>query len=157
MSIPKGTLQSVMKYSRIIKSDESDLPIKSKSDEKLTFKKSLEEPPVETLTKNLMLPDPLMLSGSEKKSLSYLCQKKEKYENGKVVTKPVNLAIMSNEMNISVVTLKKSIQRIEKKGFICRVNFKSGRDGWTIYSIQQSIFKAFINAFGEQKNTEELT
>ena len=51
---------------------------------------------------------------------------------------------MSKETEISIVTLKKSIQRLEKKGFICRLNFKTGPDGWTIYSIPQSIYKELM-------------
>jgi len=149
VTIPKGMLKSVMQSSRILKPEEKTFPDDSKSElvsdnnSKLTFRKSSVEF-IETSSKSIILPDLVMLSGSEKKAVISLCEKKEKYDNGKLITKPINIASMSKETEISIVTLKKSIQRLEKKGFIYRLTFKTGRDGWTIYSIPPSIYKGLM-------------
>ena len=149
MTIPKGTLKSVMQSSRIIKSEEKSFLDDSKSElvnddrSKLTFRKSSSYLS-ETSNKHITLPDLVMLSGSEKKAVINLCGNKEKHIDGKLITKPVNIANMSKETEISIVTLKKSIQRLENKGFINRINFKSGRDGWTVYSIPTSIYKELL-------------
>ena len=87
--------------------------------------------------------DIVMLTGSEKKIIIHLCEKKEKQDNGMLITKTIRLSIVSQDIGIPITTLKKSIQRLEKKGFLNRVLFKSGREGWTIYAIPSSMLKGF--------------
>ena len=100
----------------------------------------------EQSNKNISIgsPDIVMLTGSEKKIIIYLCEKKEKQDNGKLITKTIHLSMVSQEIVIPITTLKKSIQRLEKKGFLNRVAFKPGREGWTIYSIPSSILKGLL-------------
>lgn len=91
-----------------------------------------------------IFPDIVMLTGLEKKIIIYLCEKKEKNDSGKLITKTIYLSILSKDTGISIITIKKSIQRLEKKGFLNRVIFKAGREGWTIYSIPLSVFKGLF-------------
>ena len=96
------------------------------------------------INSSIGFPDIVMLTGSEKKIIIHLCEKKEKQDNGKLITKTIHLSIVSQDIGIPITTLKKSIQRLEKKGFLNRVVFKSGREGWTIYSIPSSILKGLL-------------
>lgn len=159
MTIPKGALKSVMQSSRILKPEEKVFPNDLKSElindssSKLTFRKNSPDP-IEITNKNITQPDLIMLSGSEKIAVISLCEKKEKYDNGKLITKPINIASMSKETGIPIVTLKKSIQRLEKKGFLYRINFKPGRDGWTMYSIPISVYKGLIKDDNRQAKAD---
>ena len=157
MAIPKGLLQVAMQSTRVLKSDEtvsfanigSEL-VNETNNSKLTFRRD-SKPPVEKLNNeqstkisSINYPDIVMLTGSEKKIIIQLCEKKEKHDNGKLITKTIHLSILSQDTGIPITTIKKSIQRLEKKGFLKRVVFKAGREGWTIYSIPSSIFKGLL-------------
>lgn len=151
MAIPKTALKSAMSYTKIIKPDElvtnrsmiqsEQIYEDNKNTSKLTFRKS-----ATLISKNInQFPclDIIMLSGTEKRIIIYLSENSSHNhkEMSKFLTKPINHSIMSIEINIPITTLKKSIQRLEKKGFIDRSSFKSGRDGWTIYSLSEDICK----------------
>lgn len=148
MAIPKTALKNAMGYTKIIKPDalynesaEQSIQIfeDNKNTSKLTFKKNTS---LNTKSINLLSShDIIMLAGSEKKALIYLSKKINFEETNKLLTEPINHSIMSMETEVPITTLKKSIQRLEKKGFICRPAFKSGRDGWTIYSLSIDVWK----------------
>lgn len=55
------------------------------------------------------------------------------------LTDPVYLEQLTVELSHPITTLKKTIQKLEKKGFIKRESFKSGRGGWTIYSVDEEV------------------
>lgn len=149
MAIPKTALKSAMSYTKIIKPDDAVINEAvdqfaqtfedNKSTSKLTFRKDTML--ISKTIDSLSCPDIIMLSGSEKKVIIYLSQNPSYEEMNKLLTKPINQSIMSKETGIPITTLKKSIQRLEKKGFIDRSSFKAGRDGWTIYSISVDICK----------------
>lgn len=51
------------------------------------------------------------------------------------LTSPVFLEELVSTLEHPITTLKKTIQKLEQKGFLKREFFKSGRGGWTVYSI----------------------
>lgn len=81
------------------------------------------------------------LSETEKKTIKYFCDHKEKLEGGYLVTKQIKIADLSVFTNIKITSLKKALQRLEKKGFLKRKKFKAGKDGWTIYLLNQKSLK----------------
>lgn len=81
------------------------------------------------------------LSETEKKTIKYFCDHKEKQEGGYLVTKQIKIADLSNFTDIKITSLKKALQRLEKKGFLKRKKFKAGKDGWTIYLLNQKSLK----------------
>ncbi len=165
MAIPKTLLQIAMQSTRVIKPYEKEsldyLELESTKEvnkSKLTFRKDstdiIQEKQKNTNVNNstdvfdksivTSQPDLIMLSHSEKKILAHLCVCKEKQDSVKITTKPINLSVISKEIGIPITTIKKSIQRLEKKSFLNRLLFKPGRDGWTIYSISTFITKALF-------------
>lgn len=55
---------------------------------------------------------------------------------GNQQTTPIFIKELASEINISISSLKKAIQRLEKSGFISRYKYKQGRGGWTIYTVE---------------------
>ncbi len=51
------------------------------------------------------------------------------------LTSPVFLEELVSTLEHPITTLKKTIQKLEQKGFLKREFFKSGRGGWTVYSV----------------------
>jgi len=48
---------------------------------------------------------------------------------------PIYLCDLAEKLGHPVTTVKKSIQKLEKKELLIRKKFKAGRGGWTIYSV----------------------
>ncbi len=83
-------------------------------------------------------PKVIMLSGCELKLLQFLSvciDKKSK------CTPPVSIAQLMDKFDYPGDTIKKSLKRLVKKGFIGRQSFKSGRGGWTVYAIVEQVLK----------------
>lgn len=59
--------------------------------------------------------------------------------NNDGITNPVYLDQFSESLGSPVSTLKKVIQKLEKKKMIARNEYKSGRGGWTCYKVPLSI------------------
>lgn len=85
---------------------------------------------------NLEIHNIEFLSKTEHKILnkinSLICDKTNK-------TNQIYVDEFSKEIGHPVSTLKKTIQKLEKKGLVVREFFKVGRGGWSIYSICQDV------------------
>ena len=113
-------------------SDESTFPApydSPRTNSKLSIRKGID---------SKVDPKILMLSGCELKSLHFLNKSIEKKTT---ITSPILLGAMSKDVHYPVDTLKKSLSRLEKKGFISRNSFKCGRGGWTIYEIKKDVMR----------------
>lgn len=76
------------------------------------------------------------LSKTELKVLQAICGMFLEHSNE---TKPVYLQQLSDSIGNPISTLKKTIQKLEKKQIILRSEFKPGRGGWTCYIVPESI------------------
>ena len=72
-----------------------------------------------------------------KTGIKILCKLNLMILEHNTITTPVYLDQLALELGHPITTLKKTIQKLEQKGLIKRETFKSGRGGWTIYSIDQ--------------------
>lgn len=73
------------------------------------------------------------LSKTESNVLKAICEMV--LGNSNSVTRPVYLQELSESLGNPVSTLKKTIQKLEKKKMIFRDEYKSGRGGWTCYKV----------------------
>jgi len=80
----------------------------------------------------------IMLSECELKYLRFLYGCLDIKNN---ITPPIFVSYLLDKVNHPINTLKSSLARLEKKGFIKRESFKSGRGGWTVYSINKEVVK----------------
>ena len=142
MAIPKGALKNIIKSSMVLKSDEPLILYENNTNlnTKLTFKKEFKNLSTSVMG-SLNTYFFLLLSKNEKKIIMHLFEKKDRVDSEVFITKAIDSLSLSVDLNISVLTLKKIIQRLQKKGFISRYSFKAGRDGWTIYSIPINLLK----------------
>ncbi len=60
--------------------------------------------------------------------------------NGSLKTNELKVSFIAQMTRTPIVTVKKTIQRLEKIGHLGRVKFKNGRGGWTAYSISKNIY-----------------
>jgi len=90
------------------------------------------------------------LSGSQKNITIYL------YNICKIsrdkATHPLSLELIANSCQTTVLSAKKTLQRLEKKGIITRNNFKSGRGGWTSYCLPNGVFQQVLYMETEDKS-----
>lgn len=56
-------------------------------------------------------------------------------------TPPVEVENLSKYSNLNISTVKKTLQRLENKGFLKRVAFKNGRGGWSQYNLCNTLAK----------------
>jgi hypothetical protein len=61
-------------------------------------------------------------------------------------TKPLSIANIAYSCDIKPQTVKKTIQRLEKKGLLSRGRFKAGRGGWTQYELPDSVYFEMMHA-----------
>lgn len=52
---------------------------------------------------------------------------------------PIYLCELADKLGHPISTIKKSIQKLEKKELLIRKKFKAGRGGWTVYSVPANI------------------
>ncbi len=71
-------------------------------------------------------------------------------------TEKLSVEYLAQSSKSTKYSVRQSIQRLEKKGFINRENFKNGRGGWTVYSIPKSIFQDLLQAETENKVSTNL-
>lgn len=56
-------------------------------------------------------------------------------------TPRLSIENIAHGCNAIANTVKKTLQRLEKEGFIKRVGYKSGRSGWTVYALNKNVCK----------------
>lgn len=82
------------------------------------------------------------LVGLERKIVFFI------YENCKVsrnkITNPLSVERLSVGCQATVSSVKKTVQRLEKKKIILRKKFKNGRAGWTQYELSDTAFQDVI-------------
>jgi len=70
------------------------------------------------------------------------------YENSKLSrdkkTSKLSIEHIAKSCEIGIKSIPKTIQRLEKKGILSRINFKNGRGGWSIYELAQNIFQEIL-------------
>ena len=64
--------------------------------------------------------------------------------NGSKDTSEITIESLSTRLETPSSSIQKTIQRLEKKGFIFRKDFKNGRGGWTIYSLPTTIYQQVL-------------
>jgi predicted transcriptional regulator len=89
------------------------------------------------------------LTGIQKKIIIFL------YENCKIlrskITSSLSIEHIAEQCKITKISVKKSIQRLEKKEIIIRSNFKVGRGGWSKYEIANTTFQEILYTESQNK------
>ena len=60
------------------------------------------------------------------------------------VTNPLTLEYISGHLNRTKVSVKNTLQHLEKKGIVTRYKFKNGRGGWTQYELPDVIYNEIL-------------
>jgi len=68
------------------------------------------------------------------------------------ISPPISIDYLNLSLKIQKSSIRKTIQRLEKKGFIIRSEFKNGRGGWTKYSLPESVYNQLL----QDKNKDKL-
>ena len=80
--------------------------------------------------------------------------------NKNSVTPPITLEYIASHSNTSAKTIKTTIQRLVKAGLIIRISSKSGRGGWSSYTLSEDIFTSITHdrnlPIKRLKNTETV-
>ena len=82
------------------------------------------------------------LVGLQKTILVYLYQECKKARSQ--VTTELTIAYLSELTDLKDYVVKKTISRLEGKGYITRPEFKNGRGGWTKYSVVDSVYQELL-------------
>ncbi len=85
----------------------------------------------------------LSIAGNERQLILYiyfLCKKMLDR-----ITMPLSIEHLEHACKIKKTSIKKSIQRLEKKNILIRENFKDGRGGWTRYSLSKKIYEEILH------------
>ena len=69
---------------------------------------------------------------------------------GSKVSPPIQIKNLAQVIKSSVAVARVTVQRIETKGFISRVEYKEGRGGWTKYKLPDEIYSQLL--FHETSN-----
>lgn len=94
------------------------------------------------------------LSGLQLSVLNFIYEEcKKSREN---VTKPLRLDEFSSQLNLNKQSVKTSIYRLEQKQYISRVEYKSGRGGWTKYELDIEIYHELLHQGADYKSTTNL-
>ena len=56
-------------------------------------------------------------------------------------TEKLSIEHIAKSCETSASSVKKTIQRLEERGFLKRKDFKNGRGGWTVYSLPKDVFQ----------------
>ena len=86
-----------------------------------------------------------ILAGIQRKIMEIIFS--EACKNGLRRTTAISSAFIVQTCETSTNTARKSIQVLEKKGYLTRKEFKHGRGGWTKYEVNESVF----NEMGQLK------
>ena len=66
-------------------------------------------------------------------------------------TPPLSLEHIAITCKTTISSARKTIQRLEKTGFIIRREFKNGRGGWTQYELPESVFQDILYSETQDK------
>lgn len=82
------------------------------------------------------------LSGQRLRALNHFFDKC--IGNGSRLTGPLSVESLSIAIECNIKTTQTVVYRLEKEGYILRVEFKAGRGGWTSYEIPQDIYNQML-------------
>ena len=71
--------------------------------------------------------------------------------NRSKITESLSLEHISQQLKTSSGSIKTTLQRLEKKGCLIRVEFKNGRGGWSTYEIPETIFNEMLRQETDNK------
>ena len=64
---------------------------------------------------------------------------------------PLSIESIALSCNTTKLSARKTIQRLEKKQILTRVEFKSGRNGWTRYGLPENIYSELLRGDVKEK------
>lgn len=82
------------------------------------------------------------LVGIQKNIIILICNELKKSRSR--ITESLTLEHIANTLKCSTGAVKTSIQRLEKKECLIRVEFKNGRGGWSRYEVPDHIYYDFL-------------
>jgi len=89
------------------------------------------------------------LVGLQREIVIFMCH--ECKNSRSRTTEALTLEYIENSLKHSAGAIKTTIQRLEKKGCIARVEFKNGRGGWSRYELPDSIYHDVIRSESDNK------
>jgi predicted transcriptional regulator len=69
------------------------------------------------------------------------------------ITESLTLEYISSALKTSIGTVKTTIYRLEKKGYIVRIEYKNGRGGWSKYELPEQLFRELLQIETDNKLT----
>ncbi len=67
------------------------------------------------------------------------------------VTGPVAVEFLFQKLNSTRLSIQKSIQRLEQKEIIIRIESRSGRGGWTVYELPEQVWNEILQSESSDK------
>lgn len=95
------------------------------------------------------------LHGMQKKIFYFIVNLCE--ENGDLKTGPLNMETLISYTSSTVNTVRSSIRRLIKKDLIEKIDWHTGRGGFSVFGIQASVKKSAINLIKIEKNNIKLS
>jgi predicted transcriptional regulator len=83
------------------------------------------------------------LSGIQKKIVLLIYESCKFHRNS--VTPPISFEYLFNTTNVTKGSIKTSVQRLLKKGFLQRTNYKNGRAGWVQFRLPEKVYQELLN------------
>ena len=71
--------------------------------------------------------------------------------NGSRETSKLSIESLVLSLGNPSSSIQKTIQRVEKKGFVSRKRFKNGRGGWTIYELPEFVYQQVLQSETQDK------
>jgi len=66
-------------------------------------------------------------------------------------TSPISSENIASHCNTTISSIKKALQRLEKRNFISRKGFKRGRGGWTQYMLSDALYQEILHVENQYK------
>lgn len=70
------------------------------------------------------------------------------------ITRALSIEYIATSCNSTISSIKKSLQRLEKKGVVIRGGFKLGRSGWTQYILSDTVYNEILLSENFRTNTQ---
>ena len=72
-------------------------------------------------------------------------------KNGSTKIENISIEFISQNLSSPINTVKKSIQRLEKKGLVSRVSYKNGRGGFSTYQLNHNAYNQLLKTESRDK------
>jgi len=132
-------------------SGDSPVEVKNETEDKLGTKPRTQPETNRGQSGDKLETNPLVSSlvGLQRDVLFYCYESCKRTRSKK--TEQLVLANISESLGNSSSSIKKTIQRLEKKLFLYREAFKNGRSGWTVYEIPDLVYQDLLQLETEDK------